>query len=69
MLTLIGTVQSDGISAEKFVHLCPMLIVQADSHVCVDGRHHDHDHHGHHKHDLEPPNWHSAAGTYFVVVN
>jgi len=52
-------------SVEDFMHVCPILIVQLDSHVCHDDDHDDHDDHGHGE---EPPSWHKHPGAGIAHV-
>jgi len=59
---------SHRLSVEDFMHICPILIVQLDSHVCSD-EHNDSNEHGH-GHAEELPKWHSspAAGMTSVML-
>ena len=60
LLSAAGVSPSNShLSVENFMHVCPILIVQLDSHVCDnDDAEHNHDH------DEESSGWHSsdAAG-------
>lgn len=51
------------LSVENFMHVCPILIVQLDSHVCKHDDEHDDDHDDDddsHDHGEETPAWHSS---------
>jgi len=60
LLSAAGVSPSNShLSVENFMHVCPILIVQLDSHVCDDDdAEHNHDH------DKESSGWQSsdAAG-------
>jgi len=49
------------LSVENFMHVCPILISQLDSHVCCG--HDEQDHHHHHHHGEDTPTWKSSPAT------